>query len=457
MVPEVVIMYRTMMIKKESLHTLRMIFVSGFLMLLANQAFAGVFEGNQLFVSLTGDDSVTRANNDINNPWKSIEKAMLTAEPGDVVNFRAGTYTAPNIVTNGSVTSAKNGTETSRIVFTNYQDEAVTFNGGRIRIDRQYWTVSGINGETADVLFWIGQDGDGTSPTGANFILEKGTFTLTQQGGDVNKAPIVLQTGGAVNAIVRDNRFIGPGKGLNMNTAGVFVFRSQGIKVMNNEFSGFPTGMFYKHPGIAAPTGIEIAYNYFHDNGTGLTSSSIYGNIHDNLFVNNSLFMGEGSGAGDDGSNAGADYNTVSHNTFVGEKAELIGLGQSEGWGATNNILRDNIFTRTLYLIPWKNIDHKTTLDYNLYPAGNAVLNNNSFYSLSQWQSTYGQDANSITGSPVFVGGATPSYISGYALTLDSPGYKKASDGRDIGANIALVGIFGQDGVARPKPPLVSP
>jgi len=439
------------------LNLLKILSISGFIAFcsISSQVFAGEFAGNQLYVATTGNDNVSRADNTISNPWQTIRKAMLTAEPGDVVNFRDGTYATSEIVTNGSITTAKNGTAESRIVFTNYKSENVTFSGGRIKIDRQYWTVSGINGTTNDALFWVGPDGNGTSPVGSNFILENGTFTLTSFGGAVNKAPIVLQTGGALNAIIRNNRFIGPGGG-NQNTAGVFVFRSQGVKILNNEFSNFPTGAFYKHPGVAKNTGIEIAYNYIHDNDTGFTSASIYAWIHDNLFVNNGLFMGEGSGNGDDGNNAGADYNTVTHNTFLG-RVELIGLGENEGWGATNNLLRDNVFSETLYLIPFKDRDHKTTLDNNLYPNGDIVLNNNKFYGLSGWRSLSGQDAKSLTGVPVFAGGGSPSSISGYALASDSPGYKKASDGTDMGANISLVGISGQGDVARPKPPLVSP
>ena len=449
-------MYRNIMIRKMALYMLRILSLSGFLMFYGatNQVLAGDFpDGNQLYVATNGNDNVSRVNNSLVSPWQTINKAMLTAEPGDVVNFRAGVYPVTSEIFTNDSTSASNGTADNRIVYTNYQNESVLFTantGYKIRIDKQYWTISGIDGETNNLLFHIGSDRNGD-----NIIIEDGVFTLTESRSGPNLAPIMFQTDGSDNGLVLNCRFFGPGSGLNENTAGIFAFRSKGLKVLNNEFSGFPTALFYKHPGVPYDTGIEFAYNYFHGNKDSITSSSIYGYIHDNLFVDGALLLGLGSGIGDDGKNAGADFNTITHNTFYKTKANLIGLN-AEGFGATNNILRENVFMNEIDLIPWKDINHNTTLDYNLYPTSNAVLNNGRHYSLSAWQSFYGQDVRSISGVPVFVGGASPSSINGYALSASSPGYKKASDGGDMGALMKFVGIGRQDGVAPPKPPLVN-
>jgi len=442
-------------IGKVSFNIARILYLSVSLLICSalNPVLAGVFAGNQLFVSPTGNDAVTRLANSIDNPWRTVSKAMLTAEAGDVVNFRAGTYTiSSDIITNGSVSTANEGTADNRIVYTNYQNESVLFNaaGGVIQIDRRYWTISGINGISNSKVFWIGKDADGD-----NFIIEKGTFTLTQEGGASNRAPLVFQTAGSDNAIVRDCRFFGPGKYKNANTAGVFIFRSKNIKILNNEFSGFPSALFYKHPGVDSQTGIEFAYNYFHDNDIGVRTVTMYANIHDNLFVDSSIQVGQGGGTGDAGpTNQGGDFNTIANNTFYNVSATLLGLSAGEGYGATNNVLRDNVFTSRLRLIPFKVTPHNTTLDFNLYTTGVAVNNNRIDYNLSSWKSFYGQDANSIAGAPVFKGGSTPEFIFDYALVSNSPGFKQASDGGDMGANMSLVGINGQDGLARPKPPI---
>ncbi len=450
---EVEVMLKFKSMETVSLNITRILSLSVSLLICSalNPALAGVFEGNQLFVSPSGNDSVTRLTNNINNPWKTVSKAMLTAEAGDVVNFRAGTYLiSSDIITNGSVSTASEGTADNRIVYTNYQNENVLFNaaGGVIHIDRRYWTISGIDGISDSKVFWIGKDTNGD-----NLIIEKGTFTLTQEGGSSNRAPLVFQTAGSDNAIVRNCRFLGPGKFKNPNTAGIFIFRSKNIKILNNEFSGFPSALFYKHPGVDEQTGIEFAYNYFYDNGIGIRTVTMYANIHNNLFVRSSLQVGQGGGFGDAGpTNQGGDFNTIANNTFYGVSATLLGLKDTEGYGATNNLLMDNVFTSRLRLIPFKVTPHLTTLDYNLYPVNTAVNNNKIDYDLSSWQAFYGQDANSISGTAKFIGGASPSSVFDYALASDSPGYKAASNGADMGANMALI----SDGKT-PKPPVIIP
>jgi len=50
-------------------------------------------------------------------------------------------------------------------------------------------------------------------------------------------------------------------------------------------------------------------------------------------------------------------------------------------------------------------------------------------------------DAHSLTGTPVFAGGATPTTIAGFALAAGSPGKNAGSDGKDMGADVTKVGI----------------
>ncbi len=414
--------------------------------------FAGIFAGNQLYVSTTGDDNVSRANNSISTPWQTIRQAMTLAQPGDVINFRAGTYSVNTRIETSGL--GVDGTAGNRIVFTNYESEFVLFNGSdRIQLDKDYWTFSGINVDSTGRFLFVGDAGGGD-----NLIFEKGTFTQLAEGGGANFSPIYFFAGGGDNGIVRDSRFIGPGSDKNENTAGVFAFRTKGLKVLNNEFSGFPGGVYYKHPGVPGNTGIEIAYNYFHGNAKPIESSMINASIHDNLIVGGSLFLGGSAGTGDDGSNSGGDDNRIVHNTFYNARPRLIGQASGEGYGAQDNILRDNLIakvdptTQTFHLIPFKATPHGTTLNYNLYPTGDMIHNNGTSYTLTEWQAFYGQDANSIAGTPVFVGGSSPSSIADYALVSGSPGDNAGSDGFDMGANINLVGPDGL-GLARPNPP----
>jgi hypothetical protein len=49
-------------------------------------------------------------------------------------------------------------------------------------------------------------------------------------------------------------------------------------------------------------------------------------------------------------------------------------------------------------------------------------------------------DVHSVTGAPIFVGGASPTTLAGFALAANSPGKNAASDGKDMGADISKVG-----------------
>ncbi|GEM_PF-6006379 len=220
----------------------------------------GPFEGNQLYVAPGGDDTLSREENTIQTPWESVKQALLNAQAGDVVNFREGSYSISESI---ATISAHPGEENNRVVFTNYDTERVLFKdeGGRIFIDQPYWTFSGINADSSGRFFTMGDQGGGQ-----NVIIEYGIFRQLTEGGGANNSPIFFN-GIASDGVVRNNRIIGPGPDVNPNTAGVFVFRTQGIKILNNEISGFPGGVFYKHPGndpkiepnLGVDTNIEIA------------------------------------------------------------------------------------------------------------------------------------------------------------------------------------------------------
>ena len=72
---------------------------------------------------------------------------------------------------------------------------------------------------------------------------------------------------------------------------------------------------------------------------------------------------------------------------------------------------------------------------------GKAVVENKIYYDINRWKAYYGQDVNSVEGSPTLSGGASPTTVSGFALSPVSIGYQSASDGKDIGADVSLVGI----------------
>ncbi len=103
-----------------------------------------------LFVSLKGDDE---NEGDFKHPFKTLQKAINSAKPGDIVYIRGGVYPLK-----GEFTA--NGTERKPIIFRPYKNETVVFKGERKKEDK-FWIVGSyqilknfkiINGETGAVF-----------------------------------------------------------------------------------------------------------------------------------------------------------------------------------------------------------------------------------------------------------------------------------------------------------------
>ena len=397
-------------------------------------------------------DSTSYAANSISSPWCSFSKAFTSPEPGDNVYFRAGTYSissAVNTKYNTNPTSA--GT---RVLFSNYNDETVNFNSSLSRavyIDRDYYEVDGVN-FTAPGTFWVLAN----TYNAMYFKLENSVGTMTAQGGSDNYGCVYFQASRSSHGLVENNIFYGPGAGLNLNTSGVVLFRAQGVKILNNSFYNFPRALYYKHTCIGSDTGIEFAYNYFTDNGVGIISVAQYADIHDNLLVGDDMVFGSDGGIGDDGSNAGSDHNNIHHNTFYGGTINLIRSGSNDGSGAQYNTIKDNVFTGEANIFEYESLPHYSTMDYNLYNPTISVVNDRNNYTLSGWKTYYGQDSNSVSGAPTFVGGGSPSTFSDFALTGASLGYGAASDAADMGADMSLVGPDAVQGTDTTAPEVIS-
>jgi hypothetical protein len=141
-------------------------------------------------------------------------------------------------------------------------------------------------------------------------------FTISNCYGEVNieggayNIGFVRPNGSARNTVVQNCVIVGPGRELNRNTAGVMVFRSPGLKVLNNIFRNFPKAVFYKHTCVPRDTGIEFAYNIIEQCRYGIYSCAQYAHIHDNLVIgsNHGIAPAPGTGgSGNDGDNHGGD------------------------------------------------------------------------------------------------------------------------------------------------------
>jgi len=417
---------------KMTFYKIKLLFVSVYLVLLGA---AVPVQAGDLYVAPNGSDNVTRAGNSIATPWATIERAVELAEAGDVVNYRAGTYT---LTSDTGYYTGNDGTAQNPIVHQSYNNESVLWTDGgfRLFINKNYWTFKNINMTSSGRFLTVGDGG-----AASNTVFDGGLYIPTAPAAGANNAVIYL-TGDAINTTIKNIEFVGSGR--SDHKVGVVIFRAVGVKVLNCVGHDLSWFIYYKHgPDEIVDTGIEFAYNFVYNSESGIGSSVAYANIHDNLFVNTGISMGIDAG------NPANAFNNIHHNTFYNDGFLVKDEIQPDG-----NIFTDNIFGDTSALLQYSPLAHNTTTDYNLYPLVSAISNDGTTYDLDGWSIKNGDDVNSIEGSATYVGGAAPSAISDYALAVGSLGKNAASDGRDMGANIPLVGPAGfVSGLALPKPP----
>jgi hypothetical protein len=411
-----------------------------------------------LYVSTIGSDSVSYANNDINHPWKTPERVWgyydgnsvnyPTSElpkAGDIVYFRDGTY--PITRTVGSKYTGNDGTAENPITFKNYNNENVIISGygngapgnSLILIEYDYYNFYGLNfsgsgfgHEGAILYFYFDRHSVGSK-------VENCTFHITSS--DIIDNVACVRLNSATNTIVRNNFFDGHGNNCN----GVQMFRTKGAKIENNEFQNLGNGIFLKHSNSLEDTGVSFSNNYIYNCGVGVLTVSNYAKIENNLLVNCPITLGVDGGEGD--GYVGADFNKIGHNTIYNNQLDLIYESNSDdpNKGCLNNNIQDNIFMKKNewhaydYMYP-SNEYIKYFSDYNLYIGGNILSERSITYTLATWRTHNGNDSHSISGTPIFIGGTSPTTILGFALASNSPGYRNASDGKDIGADVSLVG-----------------
>jgi hypothetical protein len=155
-----------------------------------------------------------------------------------------------------------------------------------------------------------------------------------------------------------------------------------------------------------------ITGNYFHGNSTGIMSPDCNGSP---LILTNNVFVTDGEYP-DQVVQAGANGDTISHNTFAG--GARIRYGNPNGCGLSSNIaVTNNILTGGVWFSDGQS-SSGISMDYQLIAGG-------------------GTGSHTINGSPTYVGGSTPPTRVGYQLAAASLGVADASDGTDIGVSIA--------------------
>jgi hypothetical protein len=402
-----------------------------------------------LYVATNGSDSTTYAANDIDHPWLTIEYAWGSAQSGDIVFYRAGTY---SITTSyDSLGNADNVTHQP------YNGETVIWDTNQtleaIRVGNEYITIDGfiidgssLTGSEAG-FFRVGYDNPAT-----HFTLKNCTATI---GFCSDNCGVVHARSTYANYLkVENNTLTGSGFGGGgiSNSSVVWLDALLYAEIINNTISYAPVGIYYKHSNERlVDAGPLIQNNYVYNcSRNGMLLHCNYGRIINNLLVDASISSGQNGGESDPGG-AGSDYNEYSHNTLYNTHWSSVCADGSDP-GSTHNIVSNNIFYGYPFRPEFENScseDMFLSGDYNLFPSGTAVIYRSTNYTLSAWQSVYSTDINSISDEPLFVGAGSPASISDYALTTESPGYQDCADGTDMGADVSLVGVNASSGGIR--------
>jgi len=446
--------------------------------------------GKALYVAPTGgNDTVTRENNAIDSPWATPRRAWEMAQPGDVVYFRQGTWEFDTPM--NAKYLGVSGTAETPITFTSYPNETATFSyidklvfkngdgqGGLLWLWKEYNHIVGLN----LVVRYL--DSEPVNFTGAPIQTFCPNLKISyckienQRQTKTDNSALIHCSANSTFIEISNCRLIGPGIE-NMGTAGIsgpYFVRTRGTKVLNNEISGCVYGIFQKHSNevdnVPAEEYNQWHFNYIRDCGIGINGRP------NRTFISNNITPGISFSAGGNGGDgyAGGDYNIIKNNTITEppEALQLLNLNlfefpltssnpdNSDPYsGCTNNIIENNIFKGSqLRLNPYGpprptdtgtpivNYEYNNHTDYNLYPNTNELIREDrTSYSLQQWRDRTSTvhhrtvDANSLSGTPVFVGGETPAASAGFALAQHSLGKNAGSDGKDLGADISRVGI----------------
>ena len=373
------------------------------------------------YVSPSG--SATWANSmSISTPC-SIQVAFSNAIGGDTVYLRDGTYSLSS-----TLQTAHGGESGSRVVVTKYQDETpiLTSDGlaNTIMIENPYWTLDGLTITATNMqnhdhgVIRVGENGEAN-----HFNITNCDITLISTQGRDNVSAISLQANRGNYAYIYNNIITGSDTNDdNYIQIGIQYLGGGniGTKILNNEIKDIAYGVFVKHANgdTSLSTGAEIAYNYIHDcyfTGSSMNPSGLYGqptyiNIHDNI-TDRALF-------GDNGGGSQGHHSIINHNTFISPHGIELwnpGEGPVHDYNIKNNIFPD----KTTY----GSTEADNTWDYNMYGDDPAI----GTHDLG-------------TTSPTYTGGSSPTTITGFALTSSSHGYQAGDDGKDLGAEVALVG-----------------
>jgi hypothetical protein len=228
------------------------------------------------YIAPTGND--TTGSGTIGSPWRTIQKFLTVAQPGNLLYVRGGTYQGTDI--GGIVTSNKKGTQSAWITIRAYPGEVPIFAGGGTTPNNFFWNFRESGTGTGSQYIDI----DGLRFTGWK-VTDTGVFTssalatslvhhirlhniIGDMGDNASANSHFFYAGQNVHDWEIDNNFV-DGKidvyGTSRNGRGMQIYHTDGadrINVHHNYFKGWTGGVLVND---ANANTITIDHNTFAD------------------------------------------------------------------------------------------------------------------------------------------------------------------------------------------------
>ena len=370
--------------------------------------------------------AIARAQCTYSKVTPSTFASTLSGAPGgSTLCLTAGTFTFNQTTKSSMVTiqpdSANGGTQSNVIVNATINTSQyitfsnLTFSGGVIGVS------GGSPGQHIHILNSIFTGSLCITPSDVNLdvLISGNTFGNIGQSCTEGRLGI---SGDNVNhnvvngIVITNNLFTGPGgtggsgaDGININGGAYGTYIGPG-----NTFTGILEGgcgsvhcdsiQFY------GAINTTVTGNFFINDSDAIMSPDCNGSP---MTVTNNVFVQDPTSATNEVIVAGGNGDVFDHNTF-GSSHSSPRFGNPNSCGLNTNItLTNNILMGGIDLTDGQSTS-TFTQNYNLIPGG-------------------GTGAQTISGSPTFVGGSAPNTYSGFLLTSTSPGYLKGTSGTSIG------------------------
>ena len=441
------------------------------------------------WVSPSGSDS---NNGSATSPYATLQHSMMSLQPGDTLDVEPGTYagfivgwdTQP--ASSGDPYGTIDGTAGQPItiqadpsaapgsVIINARNNETQF-GIDLEPGSNYITISGItvNGSSGGLAEYPNHGG-GIKVCGSNNIVENSTVTNIDYGFGITTSEannVLLLDNTISNIHAQGNSEQGHGIYIANNTVGAVV---DGNVISDCDYIGIHVngdlGDSGNPPGLVQNALIEN--NVIHDNGqNGISADGLEGSTIENNLIYNYADYGiclYQIDAGGPSQNNVIVNNTIDSGTSTGTGGSIRILDGSTGNTILNNILLDG--SSVVYRIS-ADSQSGTVSNYNIVPNGAQVQSEDTGAEepFSQWQSSTGQDHNSLTATPsqLFVNPSGNNYqlsstspAIDVGTSTDAPSTdilgnpRPSSNGYDIGAYEYQAGAQSPPPVTQSPPPV---